>query len=371
MLEAIGLTPHEAEVYEALVRFGPSTLQNLIGLGVLGGESGGAGALPRPQWIREVADGLAAKGLLTMPPEPGGELIASPPHLAGEALLLTRHQELLAARAWLARLAEEYRGSVRPGDLPVEFTPSAAVAQQVDQLQRGARAEVLMFDAPPYLSHRPAGVPGRPAHHTEIERLEAGVRYRTVHDRAALARATALSDVLACVRAGRQARVTSRVPLKMLVVDRELAMLPAVGFDPALDGSGCVLVHRSPLLDGIIELFERVWAEALPLRSSFAVDADAGAGEATAGAGHGTGSDELGDADVRLLTLLLSGLTDEVIARQLDVGRRTVLRRVRGLMDRAGVSTRMQLGWYASRHDWLRVERSPGTPGNLSRMRES
>jgi DNA-binding CsgD family transcriptional regulator len=284
-------------------------------------------------------------------------------------MLLTRHQELLAARAWLAGLAEEYRGSVRPGDLPVEFTPSAAVAQQVEQLQRRARTEVLMFDAPPYLSHRTAGAPGSPVHPTEIERLEAGVRYRTVHDRAALAQATALTDVLACVRAGRQARVTSRVPLKMLVVDRELAMLPAVGFEVGPDGPGWVLVHRSPLLDAIIELFERVWAEALPLRPSLAVDADAG--EAAAGAGHGTGGGELEDADVRLLTLLLSGLTDEVIARQLDVGRRTVLRRVRGLMDRAGVSTRIQLGWYASRHDWLHLERSPGTPGNPSRMRES
>lgn len=369
MLEAIGLTPQEAEVYEALVRLGPRTLQNLIGLGVLSQEPGGAGEPPWPLSVREAADGLAAKGLLTRAPEPGGELIASPPHLAGEAMLLTRHQELLAARASLARLAAEYRGSVRHGDLPVEFTPSAAAAQQFDQLQRRARTEVLMFDAPPFLSHRPAGAPGAPAHRTEIERLQAGVRYRTVHDRTALARGTALTDVLACVRAGRQARVTSRVPLKMLVVDRELATLPAAGFDPGLDGSGWVVVHRSPLLDGIIELFERVWAEALPLRSSAAVGGDPD--KAVQVAGHGTADGALEDSDVRLLTLLLSGLTDEAIARQLDVGRRTVLRRVRGLMDRAGVSTRIQLGWYASRHDWLHLTTSPVTPGTMPRTGQS
>ena len=217
-----------------------------------------------------------------------------------------------------------------------------------------------MFDAPPHRSHRPGAVPGSPAGRTGIGPLDSGVRYRTVYDRAALVRPSALADVLAHVRAGGQARVTSRVPLHMLVVDRELAILPADGFGPGADGSGSVLVHRSPLLDGIIELFARVWAEALPLRPSAAVGADAdGAADSTGG--------ELDDADVQLLTLLLSGLTDEVIARQLDVGRRTVLRRVRGLMDLAGVSTRIQLGWYASRHDWLHVAERSGVPGGVPR----
>jgi DNA-binding NarL/FixJ family response regulator len=31
---------------------------------------------------------------------------------------------------------------------------------------------------------------------------------------------------------------------------------------------------------------------------------------------------------------------------------RTVQRRIRGLMDTAGVDTRIQLGWYAARAGW-------------------
>jgi DNA-binding NarL/FixJ family response regulator len=42
------------------------------------------------------------------------------------------------------------------------------------------------------------------------------------------------------------------------------------------------------------------------------------------------------------------------VARQLDVGLRTVQRRVRSLMDATGATTRIQLGWAAYEHGWLR-----------------
>jgi DNA-binding NarL/FixJ family response regulator len=50
--------------------------------------------------------------------------------------------------------------------------------------------------------------------------------------------------------------------------------------------------------------------------------------------------------------LLLAGLTDQAVASQLDLSLRTLQRRLRHLMDAAGVQSRMQLGWYAARHDW-------------------
>ena len=51
--------------------------------------------------------------------------------------------------------------------------------------------------------------------------------------------------------------------------------------------------------------------------------------------------------------LLLAGLTDASVAKQLDLGLRTVQRRVKGLMELAGVSTRLQLGWHAYERGWV------------------
>ncbi|WP_394297388.1 hypothetical protein [Streptomyces albus] len=74
--------------------------------------------------------------------------------------------------------------------------------------------------------------------------------------------------------------------------------------------------------------------------------------------------------DLRILSLLLAGLTDASAAKQLDLGLRTVQRRVKRLMEIAGVSTRLQLGWYACERGW--PARRPGTvPGPSVRGTEA
>ena len=54
----------------------------------------------------------------------------------------------------------------------------------------------------------------------------------------------------------------------------------------------------------------------------------------------------------QVLALLLGGLTDQAVAGQLGLSLRTVQRRISQLMIKAGVATRIQLGWYAARKGW-------------------
>lgn len=53
-----------------------------------------------------------------------------------------------------------------------------------------------------------------------------------------------------------------------------------------------------------------------------------------------------------MLALVLAGLTDEAAASRLGVSRRTVQRRIAELMAKAGVDSRIQLGWHAARRGW-------------------
>ncbi|MFB7225260.1 TrmB family transcriptional regulator [Streptomyces sp. NPDC056227] len=334
MFEALGLTHDESALYRLLALRGPCRVTKLAGLL----------RLPEPR-AEAAAEGLVAKSLVTRTDEEPPRLIVSPPDIAGEVLLLRRLQELHTAHAAMGRLASEYRSMPRSPEerLPVEFTPDVAVAQRIEQIQRRARSEVLIFDVPPYvlqyLENRP-----------ELEQLAAGVRYRTVYDRRGMELPGGLERIGRYVAAGEEARAAHRLPLKLMVVDRKLGIAPAAGGEAA-PAAGSALIHESPLLDGLVDLFERVWADALPL--------DTVVGSAAPKSSPSGDRPGLGEADVRLLTLLLSGLTDEVIARQLGVGRRTVVRWARGLMDRAGVDTRMQLGWYAARHGWIETADPP------------
>ncbi|MFE7244768.1 helix-turn-helix domain-containing protein [Streptomyces sp. NPDC057580] len=328
MLTALGLTKDEALIYVELVRQGPSRIDQLPGLCGLSAER-----------IDASLAGLSAQGLVSHAAGCRSRVIASPPDIAGEALLQRRTHELRTAHVALGQLAAEYRTAVLPLEaelLPVEFAPDEVVAQRIDQIQRKAREEVLMFDLPPYVSQ--VDDLASLSNDRELEQLAAGINYRTVYDRRALDGPGGLTRIRRYVEAGEDARSAPRLPMKLVIVDRELAVLPTPG-DGAGAGTGCVMVRPSPLLDGLVALFEQFWATALPLTPV------AGSKKAS--------SPELDAADVQLLTLLLSGMTDEGIARQLGLGRRTVLRRARALMDRAGAATRMQLGWYAARRGWI------------------
>ncbi len=100
------------------------------------------------------------------------------------------------------------------------------------------------------------------------------------------------------------------------------------------------MVHASGLLDLLAGLFEAVWRESLPLRLGAAGSAEEAGGVPDA-------------TDLEILSLLLAGMTDASVAKHLELGLRTVQRRVKGLMELSGVTTRLQLGWHAYERGWV------------------
>ena len=101
--------------------------------------------------------------------------------------------------------------------------------------------------------------------------------------------------------------------------------------------AGGLLVYPSGLLDLIMAMFEEAWKSAPTLLASRGVLQER--------------EDDPVDSD--LLNLLLLGLTDAAAATQLGISVRTVQRRVAELMERADVTTRIQLGAEAVRRDWI------------------
>lgn len=319
-LEPVGLAPVAAAAYRIVVRrreVSRDVLSEQLGLPVAA--------------VEVVVAQLVAAELVTETAEDPPRLVAAPPDVAGEVLLLRRMQELQQVRREFARLADEYRIALTtdPVGKLIEVVSRDAVPRLNDQLNNQAQDEVMWVNAPPYVAPAASYV-------REAERLAVGIRYRCIYARAELDQPGALEMIRRDIDAGEQARVIDTVPLKVGIVDRRVALVPLyTGADDPADK--WVLVHRCSLLDALIALFETMWLSALPLDGLVAPP----------------GANDLASEDLRVLSLLLAGMTDEAIARQLGIGRRTVTRRVRQLMDRAGVSTRMQLGWKASQLGWL------------------
>ncbi|MEU2506193.1 helix-turn-helix domain-containing protein [Streptomyces sp. NPDC007863] len=324
MLGAIGLDERQESAYRALIALGAAEVTDLAH----------RLSLPEPDTERALRR-LEAQGLAAQSSARTGRWVAAPPAVALGALLTQQRHELEQAELAAALLSEEYRSeAAEPAvhDLVEVVTGASAVAHRFFQLQLGATEEVCAL-----VTGKPIAVSGL---ENDAEELAAGrgVGYRVVIEREVLTLPSGLLELSAALGREERIRVVDRVPTKLVVADRTLAMVPLTGrgAEPA-----ALVVHASGLLESLMGLFESVWRDALPLRLGVGaqITEDQAPGPDT--------------TDLEILSLLLAGMTDASVAKQLDLGLRTVQRRVKGLMELAAVTTRLQLGWHAYEKGWV------------------
>ncbi|MER5336816.1 transcriptional regulator TrmB [Micromonospora sp. NPDC002717] len=327
MLGALGLSPEDELVYGVLAgraQANPAELSNVL-------------QLPVPAVEAALAH-LMACGLVKTTPD--GGIAAAPPAVALGSLISERQAALRTAELALVELAEEHRKATAGrtiSELIEVVTGIEAVRHRFAQVQHAARTEVRSFVTTPSVAV-PMG-----ANSAESEMVAQGVRYRVVVDRAVLGEPGAVAQAIESVRMGVEVRVAESLPIKLVLADAELGLVPLT-VSPG-DEPGAVLLHRAGLLTAMDALFELVWCHAYPLSVSTS-------GDLTTEDAHGERANLPTALDRRILALLLAGLTDQAVATQLDLSLRTLQRRLRHLMDLAGAQSRMQLAWYAVRHDW-------------------
>lgn len=283
-------------------------------------------------WEQPLAE-LQQRGLVSELPGRPRRYTAAPPHLAIEALVRQREEELRRTRRQLSCLEIRYRSSRREPpasqDVVEVVATNADTLRRWEQVQWSARVQVRSFDRPPYVSDPLGGNP------LEKQLLAAGIAYRSVYQADGFTMPGRPEALRGLIGLGEQARVVERVPVKMFIADDQLGILP-------LEWSGgaesSVIIHASSLLDSLIMLFEQVWERAVPVHADGSLPS----------LGSRPTAEEAG-----LISLLAAGLTDSSIARQLGAHPRTVQRRVRALLDRLDASSRFQAGLQAGRRGWL------------------
>ncbi|WSA73861.1 helix-turn-helix transcriptional regulator [Streptomyces sp. NBC_01800] len=331
MLDFIGLAEGEEAAYRMLVQQGPGACSDIAGrLGL--GEREAARLLGR----------LESRGMVTPVADAPGRYAAAPPPLAFGGALAERRHALLEAEAAVAAFTEDYRrlsaGQAR-SDVVEVLTGAGPIRHRFEQLQRGATRELLVL-----VTSEPMAVRGE-EHQAEEQATAGGVNYRVVIEEPVLEQPSTLVELSAALDRAQQVRVVERVPTKLVVADRSIALLPmqsAAEAEASAEASALV-VHAGGLIEALVGLFEGVWAAARPLLIS-------STGEVVEEP-LTEGPDE---TDLLILSLMLTGLTDRKVAARLDLGLRTMQRRVQRLMELAGVTSRMQLGWHAYEQGWVK-----------------
>lgn len=260
----------------------------------------------------------------------GGGWEARPPvRVMSEVLRVEadRRAALWRAGAELDELYQLTRRTIR-GEVE-QVTSLDEVFELTERLQERATERIRWLDRPPYRS-TPAKFAAQES--LQISRMAAGVSYRTLYHQAVHDDAGLFASMSRMIEGGEDARVLADLPVKLLIGDDQVALL--IPEPERVGAEGLLVVHASGLLNALAGLFETLWTLGVPV-------------SATAPAGR------LAEKDRAIIRLMAAGLTDETIARRLQLSRRTVVRRIAVLLDRLGATTRFQAGVQAAHRGWL------------------
>jgi DNA-binding CsgD family transcriptional regulator/sugar-specific transcriptional regulator TrmB len=206
----------------------------------------------------------------------------------------------------------------------------------IDEIQR--RIEVLASRASKEcLSFMPGGAQseasinaGMPLNQAALSR---GVAIRTVYLDSARNDARTQKYVDWLVEHGGEVRTQPTLPARLLLVDRETALVP---LDADNTRQGAIQINTPGIVALMRAYFEQLWYTASPF-----------------GAGRTRDDEGLTGQERALLSLLSHGMTDEVAARRLGLSLRTVRRMMADLMDRLAAKSRFEAGMRAAQRGWL------------------
>ncbi|WP_052707428.1 helix-turn-helix domain-containing protein [Streptomyces rubellomurinus] len=255
-------------------------------------------------------------------------------HLAErEAALRTREDDLRGQEDDLRRERERLRGLreqyaalmpvylhgrqlSHPHGMIDLLTDKIAVRAMLVEAVDAAREEVLV--SKPGGAFPPAAL--REALPRDLALLASGLRMRNLYQHATRYDQPTRAHAEQLIAAGAEIRTLTEVLPQMIVIDRELAFLPA-------PGSGALVIREPSLLAFLIAAFERDWGNAAP----FSV-------------GPQAAHDVSEDLKQTIVQQLSNGLKDEAIARRLGVSLRTCRRHVSELLETLGATSRFRAG---------------------------
>jgi DNA-binding CsgD family transcriptional regulator/sugar-specific transcriptional regulator TrmB len=323
-LALAGLTPAEESVYITLLDLPPVTVS----------DARQACTAVNFAELHTILEALTDKGLLTECSEQAPRRYAPvAPQQALQAALDKQEEELRQTRATVEALSERYRAVPRPSttdDLAEIVTGKQRTLHRWFTALGNATSQVRILCRPPFETD------SAEPHPAELDMLGKGIPVRCVYDGSSLRSPAALARRKAEIAAGEQARVTGEVPLHLLLVDDNLALMP-LGRD-RLRSDGLLVVRPCALLDGLAALFELAWSTALPLSLD---------------RGPSGQPPVLQNPTTRtILGLLAAGLSDQAIARRLGCSERTVQRHILRLSEAVGAKTRFQAALHIGRRNW-------------------
>ncbi len=251
-------------------------------------------------------------------------------HARHEATLMAERARLASARAALydTELFRAFMAGRRPGPAAIQETVSGGSevwSSLTDVVQQAERSVLWMT-----LGTTPPAA--RSAINAQLVRArEKGLRVRGAITAEALAEIRRLNPAGPTSALG-DVRQTDAVPMRAVVVDRSVALVPVDAQDM---NHGAIMLRAPTLVTAVTTMIDQVYEQARPVND----DDDA--------------ASETERRKRAVLELLSIGLTEKIIAERLGKHVRTITRDIEQMCEELGVSGRFGLGAAAAQHGLL------------------
>ncbi|MFF1418681.1 LuxR C-terminal-related transcriptional regulator [Streptomyces sp. NPDC058280] len=171
---------------------------------------------------------------------------------------------------------------------------------------------------------------GQPLNEQAMQR---GVKFRSLYLQSISKDRATFEYVRQTRWCGSEVRLAPTLPLRLLIVDREVAVIPGevMSAQPT-----AILMRSAPVVRALLALFEAYWKDAEPLEEPSDIHPG-----------------EISLQERELLRMLANGDKDEAVARELGVSVRTERRMVADLLTRLDASSRFELGVKAAKLGWV------------------
>ncbi|WP_131742513.1 helix-turn-helix transcriptional regulator [Actinomadura roseirufa] len=245
------------------------------------------------------------------------------PDLVLQRTLLGLARSIVATHERISDAHDRARGTRPSPDLVLGGTMDQlvrilSVPSEINELIRvlskSAQRDWLTLDGLPYRG--PGNLLGE-----DFDLPADPAKLRSIFHAQCIADPSALEVCDLIAQSGGQVRLLSNVGMRMRLADEAIALLSLSMNEP-----GVLLVQSSVIVGALREYFELLWSRATPYRTPFSADGP------------------LSSTQLRILNLLVQGLSDNEISEQVGLSISTVRRHITTVREELGAETRFAAG---------------------------
>ena len=161
--------------------------------------------------------------------------------------------------------------------------------------------------------------------------LTRGVRMRTLYQHPARFSEATKEYVTSATRLGAEVRTMDEIPSRLMVFDRRTALLSA-----SQDRQYAVLIRHPAVVCFLVEAFERDWGRASPYGTGYQVQEP---------------GRKLNMVQEAIMRLLIEGVSDDAIARRMNLNVRTCRAHIAKILKAYGAQSRVQAAYLMGRSE--------------------